>query len=158
VNNVGESNCDQTVRIVRCTTNSVGTGKKSSAVNYGSVALNFSPKNISSHWEQNCSSPSDGKSMESSEEIKPTKIKIYPSPIDARHSVVNVEFDATFDNKEANIHVYNAMGQEVLVHQFTMIEGENRIRFNPKQLTAGMYTLVIKSNNEIIDRSKFIKQ
>ena len=57
MNDLGISSCDESVQIIRCKTGSTGTEQKSSATNYGSVALHFSPRTQAVYNSIVCSDP-----------------------------------------------------------------------------------------------------
>jgi len=153
----GKSNCNEQVQIVRCTTPSTADAKKSSAQDYGSVALNYSPRYAVFVNSQLCYNPFGTKSNIAAQ-TPTTKMVIYPSPVGENEEIVNIKFSTELDNKEATVHVLNSLGQEVLTYKITTSEGENFTHFNAQKLSSGMHTIVIDTDQEILERGKLLKK
>lgn len=159
LNDLGISSCDESVQIVRCKTSTKGYAKKSSATNYGSVALNYSPRHTVGVGSYPCYDPFGTKSISAPmEETQTSKMIVYPSPLGAEEEIVNIKFTTDLDDVSAIVHVYNAMGQEVLSYDLALKEGENTTSFNAQKLSSGMHTIVIDTDTEILDRGKLLKQ
>lgn len=158
LNDLGISSCDESVQITRCKTGTKSTAKKSEAANYGSVALNYSPRHTVVVASYDCADPFGTKSKSPSLETPTSKMIVYPSPLGEEEDMVNIKFTTNLDGVLAKVHVYNAMGQEVLTHNLTLKEGENTTRFNTQKLSSGMHTIVIDTDTEILDRGKLVKQ
>ncbi len=158
LNDLGISSCDESVQITRCKTGTTSTAQKSEAANYGSVALNYSPRHLAPINSYDCADPFGTKSKSASLETPTSKMIVYPSPLGENENMVNIKFTTNLDGVSAKVHVYNAMGQEVLTHNLTLKEGENITRFNAQKLSSGMHTIVIDTDTEILDRGKLVKQ
>ena len=158
VNSLGVSDCDESTRIVRCAATSVPAGLKSTAVNYGSPALNYSPRTDVSYFSQACADPFGARPKSSLKEIIGSGAKVYPSPVSDRNAVLTIEFDADQAYQQAKLIISNAMGQKVMVQALVVVEGANKTSVNTHALKPGMYTFNIVAKDQVIERSKFLKQ
>ena len=81
-------------------------------------------------------------------------IKINPNPV---NSFLKIAITAS-DNADILCKIYNTDGREVRSLTAALVTGKNNITTDVSGLANGNYIVVIISNNERIEETKFIKQ
>jgi hypothetical protein len=80
---------------------------------------------------------------------------VYPNPITA-NSMISINNDGKSNNSEFHIRIYDIAGRMVDDEIISMLPGRNNYAFRKNELTAGVYTFIIRSENEIKGSGKFI--
>lgn len=74
--------------------------------------------------------------------------EVYPNPFSGQTSI----FLSLESSSNVDLTVVNAIGQVVLNKNFGILNGKNNLDFDASQLTKGIYSLQINTNNKIITK------
>lgn len=67
---------------------------------------------------------------------------VYPNPASAESTLL-VQSN---QNQQASLFIYNSLGELVKTNNFSLISGSNDLKFNCAELNAGVYSLVLTTN------------
>ncbi|MEZ4722027.1 MAG: T9SS type A sorting domain-containing protein [Flavobacteriales bacterium] len=88
------------------------------------------------------------------QEVVKSKPRIFPNPT---LDYITFEFDNP-QTSRLNVDVYDVNGRlHSSLLNTTVIEGKNELRFNISHFSSGVYYVVIKSNDNILLKEKFVK-
>lgn len=82
---------------------------------------------------------------------------IYPSPVTENQAIINLKFNTELLETPGTVAIYSSMGQLIVSYDLIFMSGVNQFEFDAKQFPSGMYMVAITTQDEILDRVKFIK-
>ena len=85
-------------------------------------------------------------SIEKSKNI--VNLEVYPNPTS---SVLNVIFES-YSINNANISIYNTIGQQIYMHSIELSEAKQKIKIQTNKYVKGVYILRIETKNTIVQR------
>ena len=160
----GSSHCEEETRIRICAFRTEPKEERSKAVEYGKYDFTDIRTHRVDYGTDRCEDPIIGLSETTDEDggsITPstpiTKATVYPSPVSADQAMVNLQFVSDLEAQPGTIRVFNSMGQEVLSSDVRLLEGQNKFQFEVSNFTKGIYLVTISTQDQLIDRVKFIK-
>ncbi len=158
---VGKSICDKETELKQCKIKADLKDEKCEAKEYGRYVFKDIP---SKKVEVGIDPCEDGHGLapESDDQgsigaLPLNQAVIYPSPVSENQEIINLKFITDRDETIGNVAIYNSMGQLMANYDLTFITGENKFEFDAKQFPTGMYMVTITTQDEILDRVKFIK-
>ena len=83
-----------------------------------------------------------------------TDVKLYPNPTNAN---TTLEFENQSEN-EATVTIINQLGQIITVQNVNLIQGNNSIELNTIELNNGLYTVVLQTENNSVNRRLIIQK
>lgn len=79
-------------------------------------------------------------------------VQVFPNPFSNR---INIQYHLKKENSNAVLHVWNAMGQEIISKP---LSGNSGLIQTGEHLTSGIYFLAIEEDGSISERTRLIKQ
>jgi hypothetical protein len=84
--------------------------------------------------------------------LAPSGLKLYPNPVSTDHALVTVAFEEAVAEGEAEIELWNTLGQLQLQKKISLAEGATLVDVElGSQLAPGVYHFLIRYNNKVQD-------
>lgn len=151
---------DTNTRILLAMDEGTGTDLTDDTGNFNTVTLRSSPNQPNWMFEdfnqianKNALSIDDTPLLDPDNEAVPITMVQYPNPT---HSQITYVIDSDVE-QESEIIIYNNSGSVVKHQKFNLINGQNLLKINVSQLSAGIYFARIQTINTIY-KSTFIKK